>query len=323
MFNKNKIDPKIRFQNARFKRHLEKARNYKRTSRVLPQTSWGIFLSKIGLNSWVNQGIFFIIILLFIYLVFVPNVFFVKNLAVLGMPDQYQQNTENSANLFLNKRNPFPQKNLLVLSKKQLSSFLLKNNQRVLNVKKITKKFPSTLIVELEPRLDTFFVKSKVGEYLVSNDGITMGAIEPTSTGSLPNLPILININSDNVYITGHRLLPPETAEAIIKLNEKLPKAVNSEIVSFEIPSFKTKNLLVNFTAGFKLYLNTELKTEETLNRLELLFSQYSNAEINNLYYVDMRFEGRGYTCNKNAPCIKEIVLPVSSASSSTPTIKE
>jgi pilus assembly protein TadC len=76
-----KVDPKIRFQKSGFRKNLEEARNYKRQTKKIPETSLGIFLNTVGLGTiWAK--IFFALILVFIvYLVFFPNWFTIKTVS--------------------------------------------------------------------------------------------------------------------------------------------------------------------------------------------------------------------------------------------------
>ena len=120
-------DSRIRFQNSWFRHKLEQARGYKRAKRITPMGSGGILLSKIGLGSWFSRFATLLVFLILIYLVFIPNVFFVKNISVNGSQDDENAVIKNLANSYLSKTLPWPQKNLILLSKNGLKNFLIKN----------------------------------------------------------------------------------------------------------------------------------------------------------------------------------------------------
>ncbi len=318
---KTKIDSKIRFQNPRFKKHLQSARGYKRSARSLPQTDWGVFLSKIGLDSWMTRIISFLILAFLIYIVYFPNLFFIKNISLGGVAEENYSSVINSTNSFLDKKLPLPQRNIFLLSKTKLSAYILKNNQKVFKVTKITKKFPSSLQIETEARINIIELHQDNDRYLVSNDGIITSHIEQLASNTLPSLPILININNIDSIIVGHRALTQDTANFIRELNNKLPNIVRSEITNFELSGLNNSDLTVYFNKNFKVLFDITLDTTQTLNRLALLFSQYSDVDISKLYYADMRFEGRSYVCKKDSPCIKDIILPNNSASTTQSNI--
>lgn len=316
MFNKNKrkTNYKIRFQNLNFKRRLEQQRSYKRSPRALPQTAWGIFLVKIGLGSWVSMFGVLLIFLLLIYIVFVPNVFFIKQVRITGADGQNLASIETSINSFLNKKIPWQQKNLLLLSKNNLNNYLIKNNQKVLKVNKITKDFPSTLILDIDVRLDKFAIQTSASFFSVSNDGLVTSVVEPNASGTLPSNLILIKLNKAESLTVGHAALPEKNADFILKLQYQMPGLLRFETDYYQLTNLQSPDLIVHFKNDFKILFDLNSDFNKSFGRLKLLFSQFSDADIKNLQYVDMRFEDRGYVCAKDAPCIRD-----SKSASSTP----
>ena len=95
-----------------------------------------------------------------------------------------------------------PQKNLLLLSTSKLGSYIISENQNVLKVIKISKKFPSTLIIELAPRVNEFLIQNSVSNYFsLSTDGLVQNKIYPNASGSLPSDLVLIKLNKEQRYI--------------------------------------------------------------------------------------------------------------------------
>ena len=59
----------------------------------------------------------------------------------------------------------------------------------------ISKKLPSTLIVNITPRIDEFEVLTASSTaYSVSNDGLVTGELLPNASGTLPTLSFLIKL---------------------------------------------------------------------------------------------------------------------------------
>ena len=119
MFNKNKkkLDRRVVYQTRGFKNQLRSARAYKRPQKVLPKNSAEVFLSKIGLGSWLSRWATLLAFFLLIYIVFVPNFLFIKLVNVNGADAATNADAKTLAASYLNKNLPWPQKNLILNSK--------------------------------------------------------------------------------------------------------------------------------------------------------------------------------------------------------------
>src|SRR3954465_9310884 len=103
--NKKKVDSRIRFQHSSFKKKLQNARVYKRSQVSLPHTKGGAFFSKVGLNS--NFSKFFALLILFflVYLIYIPNFLFIKNISV-NANGTNESKILKDVNIFLEKKLP-------------------------------------------------------------------------------------------------------------------------------------------------------------------------------------------------------------------------
>lgn len=309
-FRKNKkIDSRVRFQNSRFKNRLQQARGYKRNVKILPQTDWGIFLSKIGLGSWLARSLTLLVLLFLVYLVYIPNFLFIKHLNITGLSEAAKPDVITSINSFLRKQLPSPQKNLVLLSKAGLEEYLLKNNRDILKVNKISKKFPDTLNLDLSPRLDEFILETSTYTYIISNDGLVTGQPDTRSSSTLPGTGGLIKLSSAANLGFGQQALTQEKVNFLSELAHSLPKIAKSPISYFQITDLQTPDLTVYAENGFRVLFDFNSDVNETLSQLKVLFTQFSDAGFKKLAYVDMRFAGKGYICNKDAPCVNDINL--------------
>ena len=308
--NKRKIDSKIRFQNPRFRKQLQSARGYKRAQRKLPETDWEVFLAKIGLGSWLSRFVTGIIFLLIIYLVFIPNFLFIKHITISDSDASGIPAAQNLVTSFLNKYTPLPQKNIVLLSKDQLKNFLLKNDQQILSVDKITKKFPSTLVVNVSPRLDEFeFLTASSTLFSVSNDGLVTGQLFPDASGTLPSLPFLIKLDGGGNLALGQNVLSSDRINFIRGLGQQLPAITKSTLGHYEMEDLISPYLYVNIQAGYQIKFDVTSDLSKTLDQLNLLISQILPGDYKNLYYIDMRFVGRSYVCFKNTACANQTVI--------------
>ena len=114
MFNRNKhkIDPRIRYRNSKFSRKLESARGYKRVIRQRPKSSWEVFLANVGLTSWQSKVITGAVFFLLIYLVYIPNFLFIKQVTVNGSDQPTNAVVKSLTDSYLDKKLPWPQRSL-------------------------------------------------------------------------------------------------------------------------------------------------------------------------------------------------------------------
>ena len=308
--NKKKIDSKIRFQNSRFKSRLRQAREYKRPARIMPRTSTEVFLSKIGLGSWPSRFITILVFLLLVYLIFIPNFIFVRHISINGVGASDSAGVESLTNSFLSQSLPWPQKNLVLLSKNKLKDYLLKNDQRVFTVNSINKKLPSTLVINITPRVDQFLISTASSTYFtVSNDGLITSELFLGASGTLPsNLPS-IKLNDGGGLVLRHQALSPGQINIINQLSGQLPEIAKFGVSYFQMPNLESPDLAVYTKGGSKFMFSLSPDITQTLNRLKLMLSQISGPYLQKIYYVDMRFGSNGYICYKGTPCAQNTNL--------------
>lgn len=323
MFNQNKkkFDSRVRFQNQGFQKQLDRQRNYKREKKTFPQTDWGVFLSKIGLGSILTRIIIASILISLIYLVFIPNFLFVKIIQINGITQPERGFAQKVVESYLNKKLPWPQKNLSLLSTKGLEKYLLKNNQSILKVEKITKVYFNTLIINVVPRQDIFIIESKNGYYSMANDGLITKIIsaEANAASVLPSTLILIKLTNDESLYVGQQAFTSNSAMSLKQFFDQAQDILKSPVNYYEIDSLNEADITAITKNEFKLKFNFKTDAPELARRLKLLFSQFSDAEIASMEYVDMRYKDRGYVCHKFQPCVNQVKLPSQNSASSSP----
>ncbi len=310
MFNQNKkkIDSKIRFHRPSFQRQLQSARTYKRNPASNSTKSWTGFLSKFKLNSWLSKIITVGVCFLLIYLIYIPNFLFIKHIKIIGAGQETQNITHGLINSYLQKIWPWPQKNVLLLSKTGLANFLLKNNTKILSIHSVQTELPSTLIVDVLPRVDRLLLQKQDSYFTISNDGIVSQIIYPNASGTLPSGLSLVKLTETQDVIIGQQFLSPEQVGYIFRLRQELPQAARSEITYFDLTGNKT-TLTAHLKKGNKILFDLGSNLEKILPRLTLLLSQYSDSDLSAIAYVDLRYQDRGYLCLKNAPCAKQTTI--------------
>lgn len=232
---KRKLDTRVRWQRPNFRRQLQQARSYKRHARTIPQTPWGVFLSSIGLGGWLSRGLILLILILLIYLVYLPNFLFIQSVQISGAAGDDLASVKNTVEHFLNKKLPWPQNNLLLLSKSKLANYLLTNNKKVLGINSISKDFPDTLKLIITSRTDKFLLQTPQGTYNLANDGLVTSVAMPDASGTLPSGLTIIKLNGDDAVAVNQPALPVEEAKFLNVLLDQVPAITKSPIDHMEL----------------------------------------------------------------------------------------
>ncbi len=270
----------------------------------MPEGAWSSFFYKIGVGTTPSKiGVLGIFVFL-IYFSFIPNLFFIKNIKIEGAGNQQAENISSTIKSYLAKKNPWPRRNLILLSKTKLNAYLLENNQNILKIDGITKDFPNTLRLQISIRADTFAVSAPNGTFLAGSDGLIRSRLDPAApdAGQQPGL-INVKITPQNPVFAGRPAFPAELAEMLKIFTEGLAGAAKTGLLSFEIPGAPSTDITAETTSGFEIKLARHGNAQEALAKLKLIYSQLSDPEAKNLYYIDLRFDDKAYVCYKNTAC--------------------
>lgn len=312
---KPKPDPKVRFQNRNFKEQLQSARNYKRTSHKLPEKKWDCFYCKIGLGSWRTKTLAILAILIFGYIVYVPNFLYVKQINITGLKTNDQPALKAVVNTYFSEHRLWPQNNLLLLSSSKLAVFLLAKQQNLYKIKAVKKQWPSTLSLELQPRTEKYLAEIQERRFVISNDGKILQEIPSSSPAT--NLTNVKFLQAEAPQI-GQDFISSSLLDFMDKLGRQIPAITNAALLRLEMDSPQSFDITALTPTGTKLIFDVKSNLDDALDRLRLLFANISENDKQKLYYIDMRFEKKGYVCFKNTPCTKDINIINATTSTST-----
>lgn len=308
---------KIKYQNPQFKRKLQAARGYRRQIKQIPSSKLGIFLAFLRLDSAMAKIFLFISLVLLIYLVYAPNLFTIKNIYIKGAYGEAAESIKQSINDYLSSRSFLPQNNLLLISKKGLTDYLISKNLLIKKIISIKKDFPSSLNVEIDERFDKFLLKNARGIYAISNDGLITRQMNLDGLNATPtadSVLIGINSNEDKIYLEGQRVSDSSYFENLNEILNKAQSELQNPITGIILENFERPDLEVRTQSGFVIKFDTNSDLQKTFWRLKLLLKEVGEARINGVKYIDIRIKDRGYICYKDAPCAREQTIQTASS---------
>ncbi len=312
-FSKNKkTDSKIRFQQTGFRKQLQSARGYKRPGMKNP----------VLVNIW-PKVIAMVAILGLIYLIYIPNFLFIKHINVNGVGDQDKQQIIDLSNEYL-KQQPFKaQGNWIFLDQDSLAKYIEEKSSQITKIESIKKKFSNTLNITVIPRTTAFNVTTPLQQLLVSNDGLvsqditSLGTSTPAQTSGLT----AITIDTASSTYVGNKIFSDSLIEAINTLKDLTHNQLKLSLNYFEVQSLPSMDITEYLNDGFKVMFNRGLNLQESVNQLQLLLSNMQDSQKKTLYYIDMRFDGKGFVCYKNTACVQNTLIqsPIIPTATTTP----
>lgn len=330
---KQKTDPKVRFQHRQFTKKLDKARQFKRVPRVVPETNIDKFLSKFYLGNRWSQIALGLAACGVVYILLVPNFLSVKTIIVNGVSGSDAVLIENAVRQAIANA-PFynPQHNLLITSRKQVSRAAT-SVPIVHEVENVSKDYQSKAItVTVKPKYERFVFRDYTRALVAYNDGTLKGEhAVPLDQWETAPAPGMVKLKVEGVIRHGQSQSTlseqfrsdVETAAselarfssspmAYVQIGSPQPASVEggTEVkpLEYSLPLHSDElyiKLMKNSDPAdlFTVIFDARSDIKDAIKRLELLLSQMSAERYIKLYYIDMRLENRGYICLVNTPC--------------------
>jgi hypothetical protein len=347
--SKPKFDSKVRFQHRTFIEKLKAAQEYKRAPRKAPETEQEKLLSGLGLDSWWSRVLVGLGILLLIYIVYIPNFLFIKQVEVSGADGEVRDKiVKLTQDYFKSSKVYAPQRNVMFLDPETLTEYLLSHDTQIQSIIKVTKDL-GKLDLAVELKQEKFELVTPNDSFILYNDG----SLSRNLVGVLPEQkPSLIKIQTQaQLELRPDKLFfSKQTAESLVNIQANFPTNKSFVIDYFELPvtdsipnphtsedgseivslspsslSVLIPNELVIYTKTaekfntkpFKIYFDASSDMEKAMTNFNALVSQLSLTQLASLAYIDMRFPDRSFTCQTNSPCAIKKVLQAEISESS------
>lgn len=292
----------MRFQNIEFRKSLKTAREYKRNAKTISQTPWAIFLRSVGLKSNLSRLLLVAALILTLYLLYFPNFLTVRSIQVEGVETTVAESVHDTVTDYFRQGRLTARQNLLLTSKTGLTEYLLQNNQKILQVIAIKKKFPATLVIQLIPRTDSYLGEYGGQKFILSNDGLVTKKLADNEVATTTNLTLL-KLPEGIQPTIGQRYLAQNYMFSLEKIKNEAPGILNSPIDSFAFFDFHTADVAAQTAIGFEVYFDLKADAQRTLQELRLVLKEFSATDQKRLSYIDLRFKNKGFVCFKNQPC--------------------
>ena len=344
--SKPKFDSKVRFQHRSFTEKLKAAKEFKRTAHKAPETEQELILSGLGLDSWWSRILVGLGILGLIYIVYIPNFLFIKQIEVSGADGEVRDKiVKLTQDYFKSSRVYAPQRNVMFLNPETLTEYLLSHDSQIQSIIKVTKDL-GKLDLAVELKQEKFELVTPNTSFILYNDGSLSRNLDGVLPEQKPSLIKIqtqaqLELNYDKLFFS------KQTAESLVKIQTNFPTNKSFVIDYFELPvtdpisapqTSEDGSESINLSPGvlavlipneivvytktaekfnnkpFKIYFDASSDIEKAMTNFNALALQLSPAQVSSLAYIDMRFPDRSFVCQTSSPCaIKKVQQPENS----------
>ncbi|MBL8030072.1 MAG: hypothetical protein JNN11_02390 [Candidatus Doudnabacteria bacterium] len=301
------INTKIRFKKRDFRQKLGFARNHKRQIKSASTGSAGKGNIITGLH--IKTGLLLIFLVGIMYLVFIPNFLFIKNIEVLGLRSGDRDEVKRQIFAYLNTRKFFPEKNILLLNTAKLSDSLTRQNINILALDSIKKDYPNSLRVVLLPRMAKFMVIDQNTAYQVSEDGILLNK-DPANQVMKPFAKeLVLKIQPD--WVVGQEIISREELLFLTTASEEF-SSLGINVSKLIAPEGGESTFSVKTDTGLEIKFENNSGWQKSLSNLKSLIKQV--PDLKSMAYIDLRVTERAYVCPKNASCSTQPQNPINTS---------
>ena len=268
-----------------------------------------MFFGKIGLSS-LRYKIYAGLVLVFaIYFFYIPNLFSVKTVQISGINETESQSVEKTVRDYLAARFPWSRSNLVLLSKKRLSDYLLKKNAYISQIVLIEKDFPATLKIAIQGRYNQFLMQTPASAYIVSNDGLVtkqLSTSEVYASSSQINGLLSLSLKKEDIYYENQSAFESWYIQNLNMLMALLRTQLNSEPKSIILENTQSPEVEIKTQYGWSWYFDINSDMNKTVFQAGLLLKDIGQARIHSIKYIDMRINDKGFVCYLDAACARE-----------------
>jgi hypothetical protein len=233
---KPKLDPRVRFQHSSFTRKLDRAKGYQRQNRPL-QEGAAAFFSRIGLDSLASKLSVAAAVAILAGLVYIPGILFVKTVTVTGLDDSRSAEVRGLVDQYFHRHIlPWPQRNLLLLRRKNLAQFILDSDHSLAHVTSIKKKPFHSLVVTVEPKSEQYMVVAADVRYVLYDDGTVVSVLPPEVSAQPQSGLIPMTVGAVTSAQPGDRYLSSGFAAVLETLVRNLPTQAGQTLASISLP---------------------------------------------------------------------------------------
>ncbi|MDD5693032.1 MAG: FtsQ-type POTRA domain-containing protein [Patescibacteria group bacterium] len=224
-----------------------------------------------------------ILILIAVYILFFSSLFRINKVELNQI--RYQDKTAIDKTIFDYKNKFILNRNLLFISSGTLKKKLLS----LPGVKNATviKKYPNTLIVQVEERSPAFVWQVLDHKYLVDESGMIWAVYED----KFVDFPVVVDDKNVPTEI-GKKPVPASFSHFVLGLKSDFQEITGVKYVGMEVVD-TTNELKVRSGAGWYAYFDTTRNAKTELANLNRILDEVKKTKNKKLEYVDLRIEDK------------------------------
>ena len=248
------------------------------------------------------QVVTVIFVVALVYGVLYSGLLDVRHIVVVGNQSISRDQVEAALDAELSKRIGYviPERNIIFLPKKNLTSALMAAFPQIASVNAINRQLPNTIRVQITERTPAFVWRVQSNLYLVGEDGVVSSQISPNQPPD-QSLPIITDASNTPVTL-GETLPVGQLAFFVEGTKNAWPSVVPAAISSIVIPARLTREVSFFTVDGWEAKFSIDRSIDDQLRDLARIVSGNIKPGAS-LRYIDLRIANTAYVCFKGDQC--------------------
>jgi len=250
--------------------------------------AWGRFFYWIALLSFIGA---------IIYSLFFAGFLSVNQIKITGLSQLDEKNILNVINLEIGGKYLMliEKNNLILINSSSMENSLKKKFIKIESVK-MTKKFPSTLLINIKERESSLIACSNEECYLIDWRGMAYSKLDYSLPEVSENRLAILRDLSNKAVNVGEVIFTVNYLEYISKIGEKIKSEIDIEMEKgYETPSRVSADIRGTTKEGWRIFFNGNISLQKEIDMLRIVLGEKIGDKRQDLEYIDLRSENKVY----------------------------
>ena len=254
------------------------------------------------ISAFISRMIFHILLIGFlavsVYVLFFSEYLRINNINITGTQELNSADIQNSFEEYFQGDflKIIPKNNFLFISQKRVAD-LLKNNFKKIRTVTVFKKFPDSILINIDERKSVLVWCSGDNCFLIDENGTAYSVADFNSPEIVQNHLLRINDTSARDVAIGEKVIEPAYEQYVMGIKEALDgigQKVSDDDNAYSTTSNMADEIDVKTNNDVQIYFSTQFSLDSAIHTLDVVLKkEITEDKLKSVEYIDLRSEGR------------------------------
>jgi cell division septal protein FtsQ len=231
-----------------------------------------------------------------IYMVFFSGYLTISSISIRGTQDLKNEDILSKVESSISGQyfGYIPKNNLLLFGDKKIASDL-ENSYKKIDRIITTKKFPSSLVIEITEHVPALIICSQEECFYSDDQGKVFMRIDPSSE-EVTSKSLINFIDEGNKDINeGDIVVKPDLIDYLLKIRSSMKVIGETDILdNFATPAFISRDIRAMTNEGWEIFFNADISLSKEADMLKVVLDEKVPSEKrSHLEYIDLRSDNK------------------------------